>query len=280
MMGLQIIVPLLIFLSLGCQETTEVVTDKQHAEDLLNQNRYSQAKDILKQLHTENPTDDKVAVMLATAYAGSVGLNVIDAWRMFEPMFFQEYSAKLLADSREDPENKSEHFEKETYKFFASLAKDFNILGRLPKLDRTGRVEINEALLVLTTVTGDKPNFLRAQLYSVFLNLFQFSGVLRDSFPNLPEGTEFEFASIVCEFNPSLFFQNIELGLTYLTNAASSMESVGSSSSLRPNIKLHMLKKSAAQLNEMSAKSEANTVTSFASKSAIDKAMCEPLAGP
>ena len=77
-------------LFVGCKNVNERVDDKEYAKELLNQGKFHQARTLLQNLHQENPNDSEVSVLLASAYAGAAGLNVVDAWRMFEPMVFGE----------------------------------------------------------------------------------------------------------------------------------------------------------------------------------------------
>jgi hypothetical protein len=265
----------------GCDSVSEPVDDKEYAKELLNQGKFQQARSLLQSLHAEKPSDGEVSVLLASAYAGSAGLNVVDAWRMFEPMVFGEKVMQLQNTEPSDKPDENEKlsadpadFEKETYKFLKSLAKDFNMLGRMPLTNLAGRSEINEGLKVLSSVDASSPEFGRAKLYSVFLNLFQFSGVLRASFPESADATDYDLQSVICNFNPTIFFQNLDLGMTYVNSAVSNIKSADEIMDFRKELKIEALEKSLLTLRNYKDRGDANMGKIVAIKSSFNEVVC------
>jgi hypothetical protein len=267
-------------LFVGCKNVNERVDDKEYAKELLNQGKFHQARTLLQNLHQENPNDSEVSVLLASAYAGAAGLNVVDAWRMFEPMVFGE---KVMALQEENPSNGENQeklttdpteFEKETYRFLSSIAKDFNVLGRMPLTNLAGRSEINEALQVLNKVDSTSPEYGRAKLYSVFLNLFQFSGVLRASFPTSTDTQDYDLQIVLCNFNPTVFFQNLDLGLTYVNNAVRDVKSASEVMNFRKELKIDSLEKGLATLHKYKERGDVNMGKIIATKSSFNEIVC------
>jgi hypothetical protein len=267
-------------LFVGCKNVNERVEDKEYAKELLNQGKFHQARTLLQSLHQENPNDSEVSVLLASAYAGAAGLNVVDAWRMFEPMVFGE---KVMALQEENPSNGENQeklttdpteFEKETYRFLSSIAKDFNVLGRMPLTNLAGRSEINEALQVLNKVDSTSTEYGRAKLYSVFLNLFQFSGVLRASFPTSTDTQDYDLQIVLCNFNPTIFFQNLDLGLTYVNNAVRDVKSASEVMNFRKELKIDSLEKGLATLHKYKDRGDVNMGKIIATKSSFNEIVC------
>ena len=264
----------------GCGSVTEPLDDKEYAKDLLNQGKFQQARSLLQNLHKNNPSDGEVSVLLASAYAGAAGLNVVDAWRMFEPMVFGDKVMQLQGEEPSAIEKDEKlsadpaEFEKETYKFLTSLAKDFNVLGRMPLTNLAGRSEINEGLHVLNSVDSASPEYGRARLYSVFLNLFQFSGVLRASFPESTDARDYDLQIVLCGFNPTIFFQNLDLGLTYVNKAVSDIKSASEVMNFRKELKIESLEKSLATLHKYKDRGDINMGEIIATKSTFNEAVC------
>lgn len=270
----------------ACQNKLEPVTDKQQARVLLNDNLYAQARDLLIRLHQEHPDDDEVMVLLASAHAGLAGLNVIQAWRMFEPLVFKDTALSLVEEQDtgaeagdqnpdEDLSKEPNPFEGETYRFLADIARNFNLLGRMPRFNLSGRSEINEALRVLALVPPGADSYFKAKLYSVFLNLFQFSGMLRDSFPEVPEGQDYDLQTVLCEFNPYLFVRNVDVGLLHMSNALSDIKAASEVEQLRGEVKFEKIEESLKKIVTLKDQGDAHVGEILAGKSALNKALCE-----
>ncbi len=265
----------------GCSGVTEPLEDKEYAKELLNQGKFQQARTILQGLHKDSPSDGEVSVLLASAYAGAAGLNVVDAWRMFEPMVFgdkimqlQEGESSEGASDEEKLNADPAEFEKETYKFLTSLAKDFNVLGRMPLTNLAGRSEINGGLKVLDSVDSASSEYGRARLYSVFLNLFQFSGVLRASFPTSADAHEYDLQIVLCNFNPTIFFQNLDLGLTYVNKAVSDIKSASEVMNFRKELKIEALEKSLVTLHKYKERGDIDMGKIVSVKSSFNEVVC------
>lgn len=264
----------------GCNGVTEKIDEKEYAKELLNQGKFQQARSLLQNLHKNHPNDGEVSVLLASAFAGEAGLNVVDAWRMFEPMVFGDKVMKLQGGEPAGSENEEKltadpaEFEKETYKFLTSLAKDFNVLGRMPLTSLAGRSEVNEGIHVLDTVTSTSPEYGRAKLYSVFLNLFQFSGVLRASFPSSSDAREYDLQIVLCNFNPTVFFQNLDLGLTYVNKAVTDIKLASEVMNFRKELKIESLEKSLVTLHSYKERGDVDMGKIVAIKSSFGEVVC------
>ena len=265
----------------ACGSVTESVSDVQFAEDLLNRGEFEQAKSLLESLRISNKSDDHVTVLLASAYAGGAGINIINAWSMFEPLAFENKTSLTLAslesNSNQTPDGTnvdSKEFEKSTFKFLSELATTFNVLGKIPTITKQGRIDVDKSISILTEIAPDQKNHVRSQMYSSLLNLFQFSTYIREGLPKTQAGENFSLQNLICGLNPIEFINSISTSLPYLTNAVTNAETAIKSASANKKVKLAQLKGSLTKMAALQGTVNSHAAAITALKTVYSNTLC------
>ena len=261
-------VVIVIFLVINaCAVIEQDVSPKEQAVSHLNAREFHEAISILMRLNQENPDDDEIKILLASAYAGSTGLNIIDSFHVFKPLIFKEEKDKSgisendfnLVDSESladvetavDPEVEARlKMKKSMVRLFDSLSDGFAIIFSMPYSEAVERRKLVEALLILKQIPAHSSYYVKANHYMVLLNLTQFLNYTKDAFPDT-KFTEGDRAShLLCNFKPSIFFRNTESSFSYLISGINSFEIVRKDLEKEMSPKLVSLKDSVTQINK------------------------------
>jgi hypothetical protein len=211
-----VIIPLL-FLATGCQTRETEVTPKQAAIRHVNQQQYDEAIAILDPLVKKNPADEESRILLASSYVGSAGFDVIESFEFFIKFVHDgdSKSLKLLAEdpARPDPRN----FEATFVAFLADYADVLEQIAVIPYIkEEQKRNKVNQALVHLGEIPVGSDLYLRARLYSAYLNVFQYLNYMRDAVPAFNPKEKLSFRSFVCKVNVAVLVQNLDKSSGYL----------------------------------------------------------------
>ncbi len=246
MKHLHILLPaLLCALGLHCQTVETRVSRKDRTIEHLNRRNYDEAIALLESLLQQKPEDDEIKMFLATAYSGSAGVNIIDAFPLFEYLLVNnktkkegDKSASLVATSPEDPEpaqvealptdvGETARLKRLVLKFMSDATVTLNTLFLIPEIDQTRRPLLSEALLLLFQLQPDSDYYLRGNAYGALLNVTVFVAYLREAFPNLADrGRGLSLGDFVCSFRPEIFFNNLSSAASHLNQAVTRLQVV------------------------------------------------------
>lgn len=200
---------LLIFLLISCRrvnEGTDVVGTALH---LLNESRYDEAIGLLRPAVEKTPGNSDARLVLASAYAGSVGFNLIDSYSSFEKLLFDK---PLIAANLTSPPSqhlqeilKAEH---ELISFLEELQEGATVIFGLPWVAPERRGRVLHAVVALEAIQKNDPNFHRSAVYRSMLFSLLFLNTLRDS---LPAPSEMPKSSIgfFCAINMWRLVENV-----------------------------------------------------------------------
>lgn len=202
----------------GCRHQAETKQPLDSVRELLNQREYDQAIKRLESYRKKEPQDQEATLLLATAYTGSTGVNLVDSYGFFSRLLINKPQKKGNSSSV-IPKSDSMHLEEMAQlirKYFASLAQDSDLFFAIPYVSQSQRSRIVEALLLVKTIPGDDPVAERARAYQGFLHLLQFSNYTKDMFPQLDFNGPVTVIDLVCNLNTQTFLAQMQYGLVYL----------------------------------------------------------------
>jgi hypothetical protein len=230
--------------SFGCGTIKQKVDPKDEAIDDMNHQRYEDAIAILESLHATTPTDSSVTVLLASAYTGSVGFDVINAFDALGPFLFHglqgsgskpsfgllDQAASDAAPPAVDPTVAAQPaspidggslkgFESKTVQFLNQLTSNFTSFVNIPFTQLKDRRRLVQALLVLEAIPKDDPNFVKSKIYSALVNALQFLNYTRDSLTGIVGKPSVTFLDAVCSLEIQTFMQNLEASTGYLLSS-------------------------------------------------------------
>ena len=215
-----------IFLG-GCEKISDDVSDRDYALELLNKRNYTESVEVLKSLVAENPDNDSFKILLATAYGGLGGIDVVDSFKIFAPLLFTDDSlskkhrkleAKVNSSSNQEVSPGSK-IEKNILSVIDQLLMGFSIFFGKPVAGQAERASLVESLLILSYVGESSPYYIKSKSYSTIVNLIQFINYTRDAFPTLDPDETLTTATLVCAFDPALFIGGLVDSSRYLANA-------------------------------------------------------------
>jgi hypothetical protein len=218
----------------GCGNIKETVSEKDYAVELLNNRKYPESIAVLKKLVAEHPEDDSFKILLATAYGGLAGIDVVDSFKVFIPMLFGDDALgkryrKLdaLDKSRsEKVDAGGKNIEKNILTLIDQLMVGFAAFFGRPNIEIAQRTSLVESLVTLSYINESSPYYVKAKSYSTIINLIQFINYARDAFPDVNEDEFQSYATLVCAFDPAIFLAGLADSSRYLSNAASDLITV------------------------------------------------------
>ena len=224
----------------GCKEKTEETDAIGNARHLLNKRSYEEAIDFLTiELANESTTNlnnekrksqtSEMRLLLASAYAGSVGLDLIDSYAAFEEVIFkdalvskkknsqlnepfnEQKSASVDSIKLDEAPNPSEKdlaleilgrqkAEQEIFSFLETLLSSTKIIFGLKWIPPSDRVKILRGAQQLDLIPKDDKYYRTASIYRFILFSDLFMSTLRDSLGD-PKGTFDTSTALFCGLN-------------------------------------------------------------------------------
>jgi len=233
----------------SCKEKTEETDAIGNARHLLNKRNYQEAIDLLTvELAPETKTNlseekrnfqkNEMRLLLASAYAGSVGLDLIDSYAAFEDVLFKDAlvsqkKSSLLGDENatsaasmklEQVSKSSEDSmvteildrqkaEREIFSFLETLLSSTKIIFGLKWIPPSDRVKILRGAQQLDLIPKEDKYYRTASIYRFILFSDLFMSTLRDSLGD-PKAVLDNSKGIFCALNiASLADTNSKLNL-------------------------------------------------------------------
>lgn len=237
---------------LACAKVEEPISQDQVALELLNTGRYSDAVVVLESQINNDPTNDLAKLRLASAYAGEMGFNLIDAFAAFEPLIRFDAKARQLPSPstispRTDEVNNSEPsrssdaaptdierdqikgFERNLMITILDSEMATRVLFNLPYLNESGRSKISRGLPVLRNIPESSPSFRMGLIYESVIHFLLFSNYMRDSFVGVANdsGQATYALSIYCGLDLRVFLKNLPMTFAHLRTGVAALRGAG-----------------------------------------------------
>lgn len=202
-------------LSYGCMRRIEPLSDKQLANKLLNERKFEEAISLLETMHKDQPSDDETTLLLASAYSGSVGVNVVDSAGILFNSKSRKQSArkKTLGNNLDVKDSVAD----DLIKFLSAFEIYLTMFYSIPHTPLDQRPRLIESILLASTISEESTKAKSAVAYLALLNLVQFLNYMKDAVPinseeNLPSSLE-----MICGLNIEVFSKNFDKSLEFLT---------------------------------------------------------------
>lgn len=239
----QISIAFLITFGIGslasCRKVVEDATEDEVITYYLNHQRYEEAITLLKPRIGRKSDDSSDRILLASAYAGSVGINIIDCFEALKPKLFDQggddkseqgslaFSSAHLADESDNKEvevvttqESTLQAEKELLKFTQQGSDFLDMAVKLPDIPLEKRFRILYGIKTLQDMSSDSKSYVIGRLYTAILSVVQFLNYFRDALPHAgSHAIEAPFRRIYCGLDLRIFLQNISISSTYLSLA-------------------------------------------------------------
>ncbi len=213
-----------LMLLFGCVQESPAVDRKDRAKEYLNHRQFQAAIALLDELHRANPRDDETSVLLASAYAGSVGINVIDSLPIFQTVLIDQRQSHVVASESDLPrppgsaddttETSAAH---EIANFFDDVGRHFRTVEKIPHVPIDERKNLVEAFLVLRTVSQDSAYYQRARSYSALISMLQFLNFIRDSLHKPNQNGSPDESELICQVKMVGLVDNMTSAIRYLS---------------------------------------------------------------
>lgn len=247
--------------AVGCAQTEEPSKIDQ-ANYYLNLRRFPEAIKILEKLHAEEMENIDVSLLLASAYVGSTGFNVVDAYEAFRPFFLADNSQYFdLSLKNQAPTLSSvvngnsplEKFQLAAAQFLQEARQLMFAIRNIPQISFSGRKNLVQSAKILEEVElFELKDVIRVRSYSVLVNALQFANSLRDGIEVsrfLDDGDE---VPLICFVQPAEFLGNIASANRFLSRLLADVADVRTAQGKVP------LSDGMRHLSESSAKLESN----------------------
>jgi hypothetical protein len=248
---------------LGCSRVEFEVDPISLSTELLNQRRYPEAIEVLTSLQAESPenqTDSRIRILLASALAGSVGVDAIELFDILGERFFKDPLIDTIAlgdiyskdpvlpqpestvtsrpEDAEELPNQDEFSSSSPGKIFQrSLIEAskityeaLDVLFRIPYTPKKDRPRLNRAMSELRMVTKDDPRYKSARLYLALMDIVQFSNKIRDILKDGIDERVFSGSFLkqwACKLKPAQVLPSIYDLSFYLEEAFRSLDLAG-----------------------------------------------------
>lgn len=241
-----------------CSDVQAPVSDDQLAFELLNAGRYSEAAAVLERQIQANPQNAPARLRLASAYAGEIGFNLIEAFSAFEPLITFDPKAERVPkprtetddsaskpapatpgvstrDATQEERQKIKAFERNLLLTILDSEMVTRILFSLPYLGGDGRSKIARSIAVLREIPEDSSSYRVGLVYEAILQFLLFSNYTRDSFlgvANSPDQPTYPL-KIYCGLDLREFLQNLPRSLQHLRAGLVALNQAGTNKETR-----------------------------------------------
>lgn len=214
------------------------------AEQLINERKFVDAIALLDQ-RREQDTDGRLTLLLASAYAGDAGINLIDSYSFFAG-FLLEKPSSPSRDARKIPDDggadKLLALAQLLQLYLMTVASDSHLFFTIPRLTRDNRSKLVEAMLQVESIDQSKETYIRGRQYLVFLNLIQFGNYFKDLFPNVDFSKDLTAVDLICGLEPNSFVLNFEQALASFMAALKALDEVQAEKPIRTKSEIESLK--------------------------------------
>lgn len=221
---------------LSCRTRSDKVSPRNQAIEYLNQRDYDHAIPLLEEIVATDDQDQNSKILLASAFTGSVGLNMIDSYDLFISLLFnkddndskrnidtqandQKIQSPATPPGTEAVSNKT-LFKREILTFLDNLTTGFYFVFTLPYSTGTEREKLFRAITILEKVPENCPEFFQAKTFSAVISLNLFANYLNDSFTDLRKMAHVSAIDLICSMNAKVFVKDFKVSLKYLENGA------------------------------------------------------------
>ncbi len=231
--------------------------------ELLNQRRYAEAIDLLTSVQNasaENQQDSRIRILLASALAGSVGVDVIELFDVLGDRFFKDPIIDTIsfedlsdkkteapqpdavvtaeADSSSEPPKQEQQvlsgaaamIQKSLIEASKITYEALDVLFRIPYTSKADRPRLNRAMSELRMIPPEDIRFKSARLYLALMDIVQFSNNIRDVLKDGVDDKAFSGVLLkqwVCKLKPAQILPSIYELSFFLEEAFRSLDSAG-----------------------------------------------------
>ncbi|RYZ90252.1 MAG: hypothetical protein EOP04_04480 [Proteobacteria bacterium] len=239
-----------LFGHLSCKHRyPDELTDVDKAKESLNQGDYQGAIGILEVHNKQNPEDNESKTLLASAYAGSVGINLVDSYSFFETLIHKDKdSVRKKVVVAEGEEVKA--IGKKIQSFLLEIASQSAVFFDIPFVKLQDRTALEKALATVRSVQKGTEAERRIRLYSGFLHLLQFTNYFKDIFPGLNFKSTPSGIDLICALETQFFVDNLNLSLDHFEALSDDLAFLYFYKNLKVGQKATELRKLAGELRE------------------------------
>ncbi|RZA25817.1 MAG: hypothetical protein EOP10_05690 [Proteobacteria bacterium] len=225
------------------------LTDVDKAKESLNEGDYQGAIAILETYNKQNPQDNDSKTLLASAYAGSVGINLVDSYGFFESLINKDKeSVRKKVTAPEGDEVQA--IGKKIQSFLLEIASQSAVFFDIPFVKVADRAALEKALATVGTVQKGTEEERRIKLYSGFLHLLQFTNYFKDMFPGLNFKSNPSGIDLICALETQFFVDNLNLSLNHFEALSDDLAFLYFYKNLKIGKKAIELRKLAIELRE------------------------------
>ncbi|MEY3901476.1 MAG: hypothetical protein RL189_782 [Pseudomonadota bacterium] len=200
---------------LGCKAINESSDSIHDAKQLLNQGEYEKVIGLLSQDAQKIDVSSEHRILLASAYAGSIGLNLVDSYPAFEELLFKDALIKRssatenpLTGQSEDTVIDQQKAEQELLNMIASIVKASKVVFGLRWIPPAKRPRVFKAAQQLDRIAKTDHLFKSASVYKLIIFSSLFMSTFRDSL--VSQEKQFELPTeFFCDLNIYKFVENL-----------------------------------------------------------------------
>lgn len=276
-----------------CKEISEKPDALGNAKHLLNKGRYEEAITLLAGEVQKEKVSSEARVVLASAYAGSVGFNILDSFEAFQELFFKVplLSSKKKSASLVDSESanfrlenvepvakeevildriKAEH---EILSLLSSMVTGSKVIMGLKWIPPEQRVRILRAAQQIDLIPKDDPQYRSASIYRLIIYADLFMSTFRDSLSD-PSETFDSPAKFYCQLDISKMAEKI----AKLRIQVSTMDLIASEISqdtIEKNSGLKKLTETIGRLQRFFSSNRSPAIRSYFSNGVLRNEICK-----
>lgn len=267
---------LLILILSACRPVSEKTDDVGVARHLLNKGEYEQAIGLLSESGQRADTPAEQRVLLASAYAGSVGVNLVDSYSAFSELLFKDalVNSKLALDEQSALEISDRLVaEREILSFVTSLGESAKVIFGFKWIPPEKRTRVFLAAMQIDAIPKESDAFVAARVYKVIILSALVMSTFRDSLGS-PEKVFSSPLETFCELNGSRFGETVgrlQAQMTLLNGATEEIVASG-----KPVSKsLSKLYKMVERLRGFFEKNRSVAVRSYFANGALRNELCK-----
>ncbi len=211
----------------SCQHRTKDLNPTDKAEQMINERRYAEAISLLEDDSLQDESGRRT-LLLASAYAGSAGVNLIDSYSFFSGFLVDSgqmpKKPKKTTDKNSTNKDSLQFLSQTIQAYLMTLASDSRLLLSVPHLSAGNRSSLNEAILTAGKTKTDQEYYSRARQYLVFLNLIQFGNYMKDVFPKVDFSASVTSIDLICGLEPQSFVLSFESAINSFSAAIDALD--------------------------------------------------------
>lgn len=199
----------------GCKAVNEGSDPIHDAKQLLNQGEYDKVIGLLSEDALKNDANSELRILLASAYAGSIGLNLVDSYPAFEELLFKDALTKR-SSATENPQTRpsedsvvdQQKAEQELLSMITSIVKASKVVFGLKWIPPVKRPRVFKAAQLLDKINKADPLSKSASVYKLIIFSSLFMSTFRDSLVSQEKQSEVP-TDFFCDLNIYKFVENL-----------------------------------------------------------------------